>query len=141
MCFQLVESAVRSCIKYARREPPHAVVAQTTHDANMPACSCPSHPILCCPCAEQFQFLTCSDSLHPFQIPQLGALNDFLLPAVLDEPKRAPRTPKQPKQRPAAGRKRLAEPGGWRKGAIRAGCRAANGDGCWAKPCRSASAD
>ena len=45
---------------------------------------------------------------------QLGALNDFLLPAVLDEPKRAlPRAPKTPKQRPAAGRKRLAEPGGW----------------------------
>lgn len=44
---------------------------------------------------------------------QLGALNDYLLPAVLDEPKRAPRAPKPPKQRPAAGRKRLAEPGGW----------------------------
>lgn len=103
------------------------MVAQATHDANMPACSCPSRG-LCCPCAERFQFLTCSASLPPFQIPQLGALNDFLLPAVLDEPKRAPRTPKQPKQRPAAGRKRLAEPGGWRARTVRGGRLAANRD-------------
>ncbi len=45
---------------------------------------------------------------------QLGALNDYLLPAVLDEPRNrpcAPRTPREPKQRQAAGRRKLAEPG------------------------------
>ena len=51
---------------------------------------------------------------YPSAPPQLGALNDYLLPAVLDEPRHrlpAPRTPKAPKQPQAAGRKRLAEPG------------------------------
>ncbi|KAL4418837.1 hypothetical protein ABPG77_001500 [Micractinium sp. CCAP 211/92] len=47
------------------------------------------------------------------ELHQLGALNDYLLPAVLDEPRNrpcAPRTPREPKQRQAAGRRKLAEP-------------------------------
>lgn len=68
----------------------------------------------------------CSPRRHsrPLHSPrlrlQLGALNDHLLPVVLDEPKpssaRMPRTPKAPKQRQAAGRKRLSEPGEGRAG-------------------------
>lgn len=45
---------------------------------------------------------------------QLGALNDYLLPAELDEARRVVRPPRAPKERqpqPVTGRKRLAEPG------------------------------